>query len=43
MKKENKSDLRKEELLDKIANLIQQQPPEKQRELIEKYASTDRR
>lgn len=41
---ENKKalDPRCEDLLEKIANLIRSQSPEKQKELIEKYAFTDR-
>lgn len=42
MKNEKNLDPRCEELLEKIAHLIRSQSPEKQRELIKKYAFTDR-
>lgn len=42
MKNEKNLDPRCEELLEQIAQLIYKQPPEKQKELIEKYATTDR-
>lgn len=42
MKNEKCLDPRCEELLEKIAELIQSQSPEKQKELINKYAYTDR-
>ena len=42
MKNEKYLDLRCEDLLEKIAELIRSQSPEKQKELIKKYAFTDR-
>lgn len=39
MKNNNKTDLRCEELLDKIAELIRSQSPEKQKELLTKYTN----
>lgn len=42
MKNEKNLDPRCEELLEKIAELIRSQSPEKQKELINKYSYTDR-
>ncbi len=42
MRNENNLDPRCEELLEKISELIRSQSPEKQKELIKKYAQTDR-
>lgn len=42
MKNEKCLDPRCEELLEKIAELIRSQSPEKQKELINKYAFTNR-